>query len=69
MFCFTFSNSTNDNEVDSIGVNDSSMDILDMLALPLQPHIVYNELNATHYQWCGISISLAEYLAQFTRTR
>ena len=69
MNCYTFSNSTNENELDHAGMDNSSMDVLDLIAIPDPPDILYRDVNATHYQWCGPFLHLAEYFAKFTRTR
>ena len=70
MFCYTFSNnSKNKFNLESNRMNNSSMDILDFIALPYPPDLIYRDVNDTHYQWCGPYIHLAEYFAKFTRTR
>ena len=69
MYCYTFIDSTTENEVDTNGINNSSMEVLDMVAFQVPPDIVYRQLNATHYQWCGPFLHMAEYFAKFTNTR
>ena len=65
--CYTFS--TNDNMVDWSDATNSSVKVLDMIAIPYPPDIVYRQLNDTNYQWCGPQLYFAEYFAKFTRTR
>ena len=65
--CYTFS--TTDNMTDWSDNGYSNVHVLDMVAIPDPPDIVYRELNDTHYQWCGHLLYFAEYFAKFTRTR
>ena len=68
MDCYTFT--TNDNSMDWNDDGDnSSMEVLDLIAIPYEPEIMYQHLNSTHYQWCGHLLYFAEYFAKFTLTR
>ena len=42
---------------------------LKITPIPRFPHTVFYNINATHYQWCGPMLLIAEYLGKLTKSR
>ena len=40
-----------------------------MAPIPRFPHTIFYNINATHYQWCGPMMLIAEYLGKLTKCR
>ena len=42
---------------------------LEIAPFPRFPHTIFYDINATHYQWCGPMMLIAEYLGKLTKCR
>ena len=42
---------------------------LKITPIPRFPHMLFYSINATHYQWCGPMLLIAEYLGKLTKCK
>ena len=66
--CFTMDN--NEQGYIKEWVDEETTDqVIKIAAYANMPHIFYNELNATHYQWCGPLLLIAKTFAKITKSK
>ena len=49
--------------------NKTTDTFIDISVNSLIPDAIYTKWNATHYQWCGPILMIAEYFSKLTKTK
>ena len=56
-------------ELISYMVNETHDHVIEVSPLVKFPHVIYNKVNYTHYQWCGPMFVIVKYLSKFTKCK
>ena len=65
--CFTLK--YGHDELVSYPENETYDNVIDVGSFVKFPHVIFNKLNDTHYQWCGPMFVIVRYLSKFTKCK
>ena len=67
--CYNLSTIDDKSDVIDWTLNNGTNITLETIAYPYLRDIIYNKFNATHYQWCGPMLLIAEYFAKWINVK
>ena len=67
--CYNLSTIDDRSDVIDWTLNNSSDTIIESTAYPYLTELIYTQFNATHYQWGGPMLLIAEYFAKWTNVK